>query len=78
MKLEDAKILIGDDSILARRQLTNIITSLGAKHIIEASNGQEVIDSYKEYVPDLVFLDLVMPVKDGHAAISEIDRKSVV
>ena len=36
MKLEDAKILIGDDSILARRQLTNIITSLGAKHIIEA------------------------------------------
>ncbi len=72
MKLEDAKILIGDDSILARRQLTNIITSLGAKHIIEASNGQEVIDSYKEYVPDLVFLDLVMPVKDGHAAISEI------
>ena len=72
MKLEDAKILVGDDSILARRQLINIISSTGSSQIIEASNGQEVIDLYKENAPDLVFLDLVMPVKDGHAAISEI------
>lgn len=72
MKLEDAKFLIGDDSILARKQLKDAITSLGGNNIIEACNGQEVIEIYKEHSPDLVFLDIVMPVKDGNSAISEI------
>ena len=63
MKLEDAKILIGDDSILS---------SLGGRHFLDASNGQEVIDIYKEQSPEVVFLDIVMPVKDGNTAIAEI------
>ena len=72
MKLEDAKILIGDDSILARKQSKDVITSLGINNIIEASNGQEAIDMYKAHYPDIVFLDIVMPIKDGQTAISEI------
>ena len=72
MKLEDAKILIGDDSILARKQLKDMIRSLGGQHFIEAANGQEVIDRYREFSPEIVFLDIVMPVKDGNAAIAEI------
>ena len=57
MKLEDAKILIGDDSILARKQLKDIISSLGGRHFLDASNGQEVIDIYKEQSPEVVFLE---------------------
>lgn len=72
MKLEDAKILIGDDSILARKQIKDIISALGGNNFIEASNGQEVINLYKEHSPEIVFLDIVMPVKDGNSAISEI------
>jgi len=72
MKLEDVKILIGDDSILARKQLKDVVSSFGIKNILEASNGQESIDLYKEHMPDIVFLDIVMPVKDGHSAIAEI------
>lgn len=72
MKLEDAKILIGDDSILARKQLKDIISSLGGRNFLDASNGQEVIDIYKEQSPEVVFLDIVMPVKDGNTAIAEI------
>lgn len=72
MKLEDAKILIGDDSILARKQLKDIISSLGGRNFFDASNGQEVIDIYKEQSPEVVFLDIVMPVKDGNTAIAEI------
>ena len=72
MNFEDAKILICDDSILARRQLKEMISSFGECNIIEASNGQECIDLYQTYLPDLVFLDIVMPIKDGHSAISEI------
>ena len=69
MLLENAKILVGDDSILARKQLKDVLTSFGAKNFIDAANGQEAIDQYK---PDLVFLDIVMPVKDGIAAVQEI------
>ncbi|MBO5372690.1 MAG: response regulator [Lachnospiraceae bacterium] len=72
MKLEDAKILIGDDSILARKQLKDIISALGGNNFLEASNGQEAINLYKENTPEIVFLDIVMPVKDGNSAISEI------
>ncbi|MCI9426441.1 MAG: response regulator [Eubacterium sp.] len=72
MKLEDVKILIGDDSILARKQLKDVVSNFGISNILEASNGQEAIDMYKEHTPDMVFLDIVMPVKDGHSAIAEI------
>lgn len=68
----DIKILIGDDSILARKQLKDIISNYGTPTFFEASNGQDTIDIYKKESPDLVFLDIVMPVKDGNAAIREI------
>ena len=72
MKLNDAKILISDDSILARKQLKDAILKLGTPTFIETSNGQDAIDSYKREKPQIVFLDIVMPVKDGNAAIREI------
>lgn len=72
MNLENAKILIGDDSILARKQLKDIICSFGGDQFLEASNGQEAIDLYKEHHPNIVFLDIVMPVKDGNEALTEI------
>jgi two-component system chemotaxis response regulator CheY len=66
-------ILVGDDSILARKQLKDIITKYTDDPVfIDASNGQEAIDKYKETHPDLVFLDIVMPIKDGIAAVNEI------
>ncbi len=72
MLLEDAKILIGDDSILARKQLKDVLASMGCQNFIDAANGQESIDKYKSEHPDLVFLDIVMPVKDGIVAVKEI------
>ena len=55
-----------------RKQLKDVLTSFGAKNFIDAANGQEAIDQYKAEKPDLVFLDIVMPVKDGIAAVQEI------
>ena len=72
MSIENAKILITDDSILARKQLKDIISTLGSPVFIEAVDGQDAIDKYKESKPNLVFLDIVMPKKDGNAAIREI------
>ena len=72
MSIENAKIIITDDSILVRKQLKDIISTLGSPVFIEAVDGQDAIDKYKESKPDLVFLDIVMPKKDGNAAINEI------
>lgn len=74
MHIEDAKILIADDSILARKQLKDMISTLGTPVFLEAKDGQGAIDLYKQNKPDLVFLDIVMPNKDGNAAIEEIMR----
>ena len=70
--LDNFKVLICDDSILARKQLKDIVSSLGNPTFIEATDGQDAIDKYKENNPDVVFLDIVMPKKDGHLAIEEI------
>lgn len=72
MNLDNVKILIGDDSILARKQLKDVLITLGATNFIEASNGQEAYDKYVEESPNLVFIDIVMPVKDGITAIHDI------
>ena len=72
MRLDDAKILISDDSILARKQLKDVISEYGTPSFFETTNGQDAIDIYKKEKPNLVFLDIVMPVKDGNAAIREI------
>jgi two-component system chemotaxis response regulator CheY len=72
MTLDDAKILISDDSTLARKQLKDLILKYGTPTFFEASNGEEAVEIYKKERPDLIFLDIVMPVKDGNAAVREI------
>jgi len=65
--------LVCDDSILARKQVKDAILAVFADAtVIEGKNGQEAVDLYKEHKPDLVFLDIVMPEKDGTSAVSEI------
>ncbi len=66
------KILICDDSILARKSLKEILSMLRYEDIVEVADGQTVIDTYKVLRPDIVFLDIVMPVKDGITAVKEI------
>ena len=72
MNINDCKILICDDSILARKQIKDVIATFGEPTILEASDGQTALDIYKAQKPNLVFLDIVMPKKDGNIAIEEI------
>jgi len=74
MKLNDAKILVGDDSILARKQLKDMILSFGKPSFLDAKNGEEAVEIACKEKPDLIFLDLVMPVKNGIEAIGEIKK----
>ena len=69
---KDKTILICDDSITSRRKLVQAIALKGDFTIIEAADGQKAVDLYKANRPDLVFMDIIMPVKDGIEATKEI------
>jgi len=66
------KILVCDDSMLIRKKLKEVLKSCGYGNVSEAANGQEAIDIYKESNPDLVFMDIIMPFKNGIEAVKEI------
>lgn len=72
MKISELRVLICDDSILVRKKLTDILKKLGITSIYEAVDGVQAVESYKEHNPDLVFMDIVMPVKTGLDALVEI------
>ncbi|HKM22383.1 MAG TPA: response regulator [Lachnospiraceae bacterium] len=72
MSNNNVKVLLCDDSILARKSLKEILLQLGYDDIVEVADGQTVIDTYKVLKPTIVFLDIVMPVKDGITAVKEI------
>ncbi len=81
MNYETTKILICDDSNFARRNLKQILLSLGINTIIEAANGKEVIEKYSENMPDIVFMDIAMPKLSGVEtlkAIFKINSKAKV
>jgi len=65
-------VLIVDDEPHIRMYLKLILKKVGFKTFIEAKNGQEGIDLYKSRKPDLVLLDVNMPVKEGMEALDEI------
>ncbi|MCR5223425.1 MAG: response regulator [Lachnospiraceae bacterium] len=72
MDMKDAKFLICDDSILARKNLSALLRSFGYENIIEVSNGQDAVNVYMHEHPTVTLLDIVMPVKDGITATKEI------
>jgi NarL family two-component system response regulator LiaR len=67
------RILIADDHPIVRDALRTLIdTEAGMKLVGEAVNGVEVVAKAKELMPDVILMDLVMPIKDGIQAIKEI------
>jgi two-component system sensor histidine kinase/response regulator len=65
------RILIADDKADNRQILVRLLKSLGFE-AETADNGAQAVDLAQRLQPDLIFMDLVMPIKDGFAAIREI------
>jgi len=66
------KCLVADDSAYARKNLTTIIAQMGGSVVGEATNGQEAVELYAALRPDLVLLDITMPVLDGVETLRRI------
>jgi DNA-binding NarL/FixJ family response regulator len=62
------RVLIADDHALFRDGLRSLLEARGIEVVAEARNGQEAIELAKLHRPDIVLMDLGMPVLDGLAA----------
>ena len=67
------RILIADDHAVVREGLRTLITAKpGLELVGEATDGNEAVSMARSTQPDVVLLDMIMPNKDGLAAIEEI------
>jgi len=71
--MKNIRVLIADDHPIVRDGLRTLIeTEPGIDLVGEAQNGIEAIVKARELLPDVILMDLVMPIKDGIQAINEI------
>jgi two-component system chemotaxis response regulator CheY len=70
-----ARVLVTDDAAFMRMMIKNILQQGGHEIVGEAANGQEAIELYALHEPDVVTMDITMPVMDGIQALREIRSK---
>ena len=69
------RVMIVDDALFMRQMLSKILISEGYEICSEASCATEAVEKYKKFKPDLVTMDIVMPMMeemDGIGAVREI------
>ncbi|MDD3599817.1 MAG: response regulator [Bacillota bacterium] len=64
-------VLVVDDAAFMRMRAGKLLSQNGYE-VIEAENGLDALNQYKEHSPDLVLMDITMPVMDGLTAVREI------
>ena len=68
----DLRVLIAEDETLIRLDLAETLTELGVEVVGAVGNGQLAVDSARALRPDVVLMDVSMPVRDGISAAQEI------
>ena len=68
------RILVADDDPDIRDILKDTLNSLGAR-VITAANGQECLDRAETDAPDLILLDIEMPIKNGLEVLKELRQR---
>jgi len=70
-----ANILVVDDAAFMRVMLRTLLENNGHTVVGEAANGVEAIEKYVTCRPDLVTMDITMPIMEGVDAVREIRQK---
>lgn len=66
------RVVVAEDDSLIRMDLAEMLAEEGYEVVGQAANGQVAVDLAKELRPDLVVMDIKMPVRDGIDAAEEI------
>jgi DNA-binding NarL/FixJ family response regulator len=68
------RVLVVDDHTYVRRNIRSLLADQTAWQLCEAENGKTALDLTKKNYPDVVVLDIVMPVMSGLEAAYEITK----
>jgi two-component system, cell cycle response regulator DivK len=68
------RILIAEDKATSRELLRTVLENQGYA-VTEAADGEEALQKARADVPDLILLDLQMPVRNGYAVLSELRQE---
>ena len=75
--MQKLRILSADDEALIRLDLREMLTEAGHEIVGEAANGQEAVQLAQELHPDIVIMDVKMPVMDGLTAAQQITEAEI-
>ena len=71
------RVVIAEDEVLIRMDLKEMLTDEGYVVVGEAGDGAEAVRLAEEHRPDLVILDVKMPILDGIAAAEQVARQRI-
>jgi two-component system, chemotaxis family, chemotaxis protein CheY len=66
------RLLVVDDALFMRKMICGVAAEAGWQVVAEACNGAKAISLYQQHHPDLVTMDLVMPVMGGLESLRQI------
>ncbi len=77
LNLDELKVLVVDDSLMARKHIGRVLKNLGIENITEAENGREAVSILERSFFDMVFTDYNMPEMDGEELTRYIRENSI-
>lgn len=69
------RVVVAEDEALIRLDLTSLLEDAGYEVVAAVTDGQAAIEAVEEFRPDLVLMDVAMPVLDGVTAASKITER---
>lgn len=69
------RVMVVDDEDHVRKLITTVIKTLNCDIVGEASNGKEAVSLFRTLKPNMLLLDINMPLKSGKEALADIKKK---
>ena len=70
-------VVVAEDEALIRMDIVEMLRDAGYNVVAEAENGQRAVELAREFTPDLVLMDVKMPVMDGITAAEQIAEERI-
>ena len=72
MSTEHLRVLVADDESFMRMYVTSVLAKMNCEVVGQACNGIEAVSQFREKKPDLLLMDINMPLKTGEEALKDI------
>jgi two-component system chemotaxis response regulator CheY len=69
------RVMIADDETHVRKLIKTVLTSMNCDVVGEAANGRDAVEMFKQLKPNILMLDINMPLKSGKEALADILKR---